>query len=273
MSPFLISPGKRKLYITLIVLFAIFYPTIISLSNGIDQITFVRVLFYLWIFNMFLILGVGLRSIFRWIQQKQDFENLEKEKIKSDIALLRTQLNPHFLFNTLHNIDSLIKEDQDKASQSLIRLSDIMRYMLQESQKESVPIHNEIRHIEDYISLEKLRHRNSNFISYNNTITNKEIMVAPMLFIPFVENAFKHSIESDMKQGITINITSTNEKVIFDCENYFNKLDMDKDPVHGIGLSTIEKRLGLLYPEKHKLNIQDKDSVFKVHMEIDTNEN
>lgn len=218
-------------------------------------------------------IGGGLKSLLQYAEQKKRQEQLEQQNLKSEIALLRIQLNPHFLFNTLHNIDTLIFDNQDKASQSLIKLADIMRYMLTDAKSEMVDLQKEIENLENYMALERLRLKNERFLNFNvsGNLIGKNI--APMILIPFVENAFKHSIDSDAENGIIIDFKIDNNLIKFKCENRFEKSGTEKDKVHGIGLETVKKRLGLIYPDKHKLTIDMVDSNFKVNLEIQLNEN
>lgn len=222
---------------------------------------------------IFLILGVGFRSIFGWIEQKQIQEELEKQNIKSELNLLRVQLNPHFLFNTLHNIDALIYEDKEKASKTIEKLSDIMRYMLKETKVDFVDLHKELEYFENYISLEKIRLKNEKFLSCNVVNTTKNIKIAPMILISFIENAFKHSVDSEIDNGINIDLKIDNNILDLVCINKYNQAEVEQDKVGGIGLETVKKRLELIYPGKHKLSIKTENSTFTVNLEIILNEN
>lgn len=218
-------------------------------------------------------MGGGLRSLFQFVEQKKKQEQLEKQNLKSELALLRIQLNPHFLFNTLHNIDTLINDNQAKASQSLIKLSEIMRYMLYDSKPEKVSLKKEIEHIENYIGLEKLRLKNQSFLSYKKTGDYSNLEIAPMLFIPYIENAFKHSIDTDEENGITIEFKIIEKQIVFSCINKFEQTVYEKDKTSGIGLDTVKKRLNLLYPQKHELKISKDNNTFSVKLNIYLNDN
>lgn len=273
-TPYLFKRQKKKLFIGLAILFGVMFPIAMSImDDGLRPSAIMQSVFLFAFLNMFLILGLSFRSLFGWVEQKRLHDILEKQNLKSELALLRTQLNPHFLFNTIHNIDTLIKDDQAKASQSLIKLSDIMRYMLNDSKTESVSIEKEMEHIENYISLERLRFKNSRFLNFNISGNFSRFTIAPMLFIPFVENAFKHSVDSEIENGITIDFTFEENAITFICENQYDYLDIVKDKTHGIGLETIKKRLKLLYPDSHKLNINKTSSKFQVALKIMLNEN
>ncbi|MEN8193194.1 MAG: histidine kinase [Bacteroidota bacterium] len=222
---------------------------------------------------LWIAIGCSFRFFVDWFQKRNEILLLKSKNLESSLAMLRNQINPHFLFNTLHNIDALIGVDQDMASKSLLKLSDIMRYMLNDTNPEEVPVENELQHIRDYVSLEILRVKNEDFVDIVIEGDYKGSNVAPLLFIPFVENAFKHAVDSDIENGITIKFSFNNKIITFICANHYYESEVEKDKTPGIGISIVEKRLKLLYPEKHKLIINKHSSIFEVRLEIDTNEN
>lgn len=180
-------------YLTAFV-FLISYPAIvISLVDNFKKIEITDYLTFFLFYMFFAFIGGLFKVFFKWIEQSKQKDNLEKQNLKSELALLKHQINPHFLFNTLNNVDSLINENNPKASLALNNLSDIMRYIIYDSEKEKVPLKEELAYIESYISLQKLRVADETKITFDITgnINNKEI--APMLLITFIENAFKHS--------------------------------------------------------------------------------
>jgi len=273
-TPYLFKPQKRRLFIIITIAVATLDPIAVGfLSGAYRPGSIMQLVFLFALLNLFLILGAGFRSIFGWLEQKRLHDQLEKQNLISELSLLKTQLNPHFLFNTLHNIDTLIYDDQEKASKSLVKLSDIMRYMLKEANSDLVSFQNEIEHIENYLTLEKLRLKNERFLNYSVKGAYDAIKIAPMIIIPFVENAFKHAVDSNIENGIVIKISVENRILNFYCENYFDKYETDKDKVSGIGLKTVKKRLDLIYKNRYKLDINYDNSVFKVNLEIDLNEN
>jgi len=218
-------------------------------------------------------IGSLFRFFIDWFKKKNDVLVLEKENISSNLALLKNQINPHFLFNTLHNIDTLIHDNQDKASKSLVKLSDIMRYMLNDTKTDFVDLQNEIEYLENYFSLESLRLKNEKFFNYSISGSSYGFKIAPMILIPFVENAFKHSVDSSIENGITIKIAIVHNKLIFNCENQYDKSETDKDKTQGIGLDTVQKRLNLIYKNKHKLKVNSDGSIFKVKLELELHAN
>lgn len=260
---------KRK-YVYFSLLGMVFiYLTAFVISKKIFGMMLIPVpSFFLWA-----AIGALFRFFIDWFKKKNDMLVLEKENITSNLALLKNQINPHFLFNTLHNIDTLIHDDQNKASQSLVKLSDIMRYMLKDTKSDFVELKKEIEYLENYFSLESLRLKNENFFHYFISGNPDGLKIAPMMLIPFVENAFKHSVDSGTVNGININIAIENKKLYFTCENQYYKTETDNDNSHGIGLETVKQRLDLIYNNRHKLSIQTVDSVYKVNLELELNEN
>jgi len=219
------------------------------------------------------IIGCLFRFYIDWFEKKNKLLVLEKENLKSSIALMQSQVNPHFLFNTLHNIDPLIFENQKIASNSLIKLSDIMRYMLQETKQDFVELKKEIEYIKNYLSLEQMRLKNRKFLHYSFNGDFNGFFIAPMILIPFVENAFKHSVDSIIDNGIEIELKVINKKLFFSSKNQFDKFETDMDKSHGIGLETVKKRLDLLYKNRYNLVVNIDKTVYNVNLELELNEN
>lgn len=186
-----------------------------------------------------------------WIKDQQQRVILESQTLKSELALLKTQINPHFIFNTLNNIDTLIANKPEKASESIIKLSDIMRYVLYEATADYVPLDKEIRYLQSFIELHALR-LGEGFINFQVSGTESNRMIAPMLFIPLVENAIKHGDKKVNAPGITICLT-IEDSICFEVINYLSPVEINKDGSGGIGLTNLKRRLELLYPFKHEL--------------------
>jgi two-component system, LytTR family, sensor kinase len=189
-------------------------------------------------------------------QQKRINEN-----IKTELLFLKSQINPHFLFNNLNNIYSLVYQKSDQALPAIEKLSSLLRYMLYEK-KESVPLIDEIRYIQDYIELQKLRF---NFpIQIKFDVSNKdETMIAPLLLIPFVENAFKHG---DPEREMKILLHNQDGTLRFEVENSIKT--GPKDSGGGVGLENVRRRLELLYPDRHTLKIEDNENSFHITLEL-----
>ncbi len=212
--------------------------------------------------------GLLFRKMEVWITH----ERRTQENLKSELALLKNQISPHFLFNTLNNIDSLIKTNADQASETLIKLSGIMRYMIYDTNAGRVPLSLEIKHIEDYIDLQKIQFSNRELVSFNVSGDTDRIQIAPMLFIPFVENAFKHCTDKNTRNAIRFSFRIEGNTVIFESSNIFNEEQkISRDHAGGIGLKNIKRRLELLYPDSHFLNFIQENSTFKVNLTVKIN--
>ncbi len=211
--------------------------------------------------------GTFFRLFVQWFEDAYDKIELEKQNFKSELSLLKNQLNPHFLFNTLNNIDSLINENSPNASKALNKLSEIMRYMVYDSQKDLVQLQDEIIYIQNYISLQKLRIPNEDIIrlSITGDISNK--LIPPILFIPFVENAFKHSSLKDKPENrIEIRIDVMGNELTFYCFNSVASIKKDKSS--GVGLEIVKKRLKMIYKNKYSLSIHNNPKEFIVNLNI-----
>lgn len=222
-------------------------------------------------FNIYTVVGLfaSIKLLKYWYQNQQLKIELENKNKTSELALLRTQLNPHFLFNTLNNIDSLIMTNPDKASDAIIKLSDIMRFMLYDTSTDFVPLEKEISYLKSYISLQKIRLKDPDFVNVSIESDCIGKAIAPMLFIPFVENAFKHGKKNIKPPGISINLQCTKESVNFEVVNQVDLSNsINKDNTTGIGLANTKRRLELLYPGKHNLSINQKDGLFYTRLSI-----
>lgn len=196
--------------------------------------------------------------------------SIEKEKLDTEINFLKSQINPHFLFNVLNNIYTLTVIKSDKAPENLMRLSKMLRYMLYDSNDGKVPLQKEIDYLENYISLASLKDSRGLNIKVDLYKSQASLKVAPLLLIPFVENAFKHSKIEDLKNGfINISLKTSNKFLEFSIENSIPDVVFKKDKIGGIGLPNTIQRLELLYPNKHELNISDNGKVYSVYLKLD----
>ena len=265
---------KRYLWYLLILIFLIAYP--FFTSSFLDDFETIDVANYtnsFILYFFFALIGGLFRIFFNWIEQGKIKDNIEKQNLKSELALLKFQINPHFLFNSLNNIDSLIQEDSQKASLALNKLSELMRYMIYDSEYEQVPLNKEIEYIENYIALQKLRTLNEQNIIFEINGSNNNILIAPMIFITFVENAFKHSSLKSKENKILIKLLISDDLIEFDCINNLSNNPIEKDKSSGIGLNIIKKRLELIYVNNYDLNIDESDNKFSVSLKIKLNAN
>ncbi|WP_430412516.1 sensor histidine kinase [Kordia sp.] len=212
-------------------------------------------------------------EIFLFAKRKEEALILSKtETLETELKFLKAQINPHFLFNSLNNIYALCAIDTTKTQKSITYLSDMLRYVLYECEQKTVLIQKEVTYIENYINLFKLKSSKEYSIKTHFSIENHDLKIAPMLFIPFVENAFKHgNIEQIHENYIHISIVSSGSETIFTIENTKPNIPTEKDAVGGIGIKNVAKRLEILYPEKHLLAIQNTNTIFKVELKLETN--
>jgi len=223
--------------------------------------------------NIYSVVGLfaAVKLFKLYFKNQQIKTELENKNKTSELALLRSQLNPHFLFNTLNNIDTLISSNPEKASDAIIKLSEIMRFTLYDADNDRVPLEKEVAFLENFIALQQLRLKNPFFINFTIEGNCNGKSIAPMLFIPFVENAFKHGLKRVVAPGIEIKLNCENQNIRFEVSNHFSNLEVqNKDETSGIGLVNTRKRLELLYPGKHKLNIKQKEGIYKVVLQIDS---
>lgn len=193
----------------------------------------------------------------------------ERINLQNELKLLKSQINPHFLFNSLNNIYALSAIDSNKTQQSISYLSDMLRYVLYECEQETVPIKKEIEYIKNYLKLFSLKSSKKYPITTEFNILNNTISIAPMLFIPFIENALKHSnIEKINDSFISIKINTDADYIFFEVKNSIPEKIINKDKVGGIGLENVKKRLAILYPEKHQLTISEDESSFNIQLKI-----
>lgn len=204
-----------------------------------------------------------------WLSDIGYKEQLEKSNLESNLALLKARINPHFLFNTLNNIDVLIEKDPTTASTYLKKLSDILRFTLYESPSATIPLSKEADYIKQFIELQQIRTNNADFVKFSFEPGVKDLQIAPMLFIPFIENAFKYSTNKKIKNAVVIGISTNKDKVLFTCSNAY---DADRrvqyEENSGLGLELIKSRLELLYPKNYQLDIDKTTDRFNVNLAI-----
>jgi two-component system LytT family sensor kinase len=211
------------------------------------------------------ILGGAIKGIFLWINSVSK-KHLES---KNALLLLQAQINPHFLFNSLNNIDILIEESPKRASEYLKKLSDILRYVLYETGGET-DLAKEMTQIRSYIDLQKIRTDNQHYINLKIKGELKDQKIAPMIFLPFIENAFKHSKNKTIENAIDIEFDIQCKKVKMICRNYFEPNHKELIKNEGLGIETIKQRLNLLYPHNHVLDIENIQNSFTVTVIINS---
>ncbi len=210
---------------------------------------------------------IAIKVSLDFIQERTAAIELEKENILLEFNFLKSQVNPHFLFNTLNNIHSLVVQDRRQdASSVLAKLSDFLRHSLYESGVESISLSKEVKLLEDYIELEKLRLNNTKVTLVTNT-NNHEVQIPPLLFIPLVENAFKYIADNlPLNSFIDIKIDLNDKLLTFYIRNNYDPIKRNLSG--GIGVKNLSKRLINYYPEKHYLKITDSDNIYEIKISI-----
>ncbi|HTR30823.1 MAG TPA: histidine kinase [Puia sp.] len=205
------------------------------------------------------------------LADKQMHNDLVRDKLETELKFLRNQTNPHFLFNTLNNIYALARKKSDETADVVMKLSKLLRFMLYETKKEQIRISDEIKILDDYIELEKLRYNDRLTVSFIREIDNEHEQIAPLLLIPFVENAFKHGAsESRFESFVNLEMSLQNGILDFSIEN--TKEQNGKGPNdENIGLTNVRRQLELLY-RTHEVSIQCEESLYKVHLIINLRE-
>ena len=227
-------------------------------------------LFQHFINLFFIVVITSSFKFFREYLRKQELLiKVENEQLKTELALLKSQVNPHFLFNTLNNLYGLITQNQNQqASDVTLKLADLMRYLLESSKTDLVNLNKEIQFIDDYLSLEKIRLSQKTDINFTVSGMNKELFVAPLLFIPLVENAFKHGLNTILADSFAhFSLSVQGNELFFEAINSVEK-STENSEKSGTGLENLKKRLQLIYPQKHQLDIEQTSNQFKVILHI-----
>lgn len=230
---------------------------------------------YYSLFTALTIIGIStsIAAIQNAERDKRFRQNLEQEKINSELSFLKAQINPHFFFNTLNNIYALTVIDVEASREALHKLSRMMRYVLYETQHGTVLLSQEIAFAQDYIQLMQLRLTDKVSINLEPPVPFHDVSIAPMLFLPFIENAFKHGVSAVQPSHINIKIWQEGQKVFVDVRNtLFKEKRTVLDESNGIGLTNTQRRLDLLYPGKYQLAVNENTSEkeFEVYLELQT---
>jgi two-component system, LytTR family, sensor kinase len=207
-----------------------------------------------------IVMSFFIWSIINIIEAEKEKTLLQKEKYNAELSFLKNQVNPHFLFNTLNNIYTLSYKKDDKAPGSILKLGELMRYMLQDSSADKVPLQKEIDYLQNFIELQKLRYGKDCYIEVQLNTDGSPCEVPPLLFIPFVENAFKHGLVTNAAHPLRISLHQEKKHLQLIVEN--KKNNHQKDESSGIGLANIRRRLELIYPRQHQLHIDDSDEMY-----------
>ena len=211
-------------------------------------------------------MNIGIKLYFKQRGDRKRLEQLEKENLEQQLEYLKYQINPHFLMNTLNNIHALVDIDPEKSKETILELSKMMRFVLYEGNKQVVPLDREIAFLQNYIQLMKLRYTDKVKITVDvpKNLPNKE--VPPLMFITFVENAFKHGVSYRQASFIDIAISIGEDKLVFDCRN--SRIPKEDDKHGGVGLANVKKRLELIYGNRYALDIKDEQDTYTVKLSL-----
>jgi len=217
--------------------------------------------------SLYLLLTVALKFSIDWYEQKKLLQEIRVEKLQTEVDYLRSQVNPHFLFNALNNLYALTIKKSDQAPDVVLKLSELMEYMLYESGGDDVPVEREINYLRNYLELEKIRQGNHADIQLNVSGNTGNCRMPPFLILPIVENAFKHGVNKTVNNAyLRIDIEAG---TFFHVKVVNNKPRLPRNGTNGgIGLANLKKRLELLYPDKHTLEIVDGAIHYEVSLKI-----
>lgn len=244
------------------------YPECVAEAGGRDVARFISVVSF---FNLVGgIVAFVLKGFSTWFEEVKLKEALQEKNHAMELALVKSQLDPHFLFNTINNIDVLILKDPEEASDYLNRLSDIMRFMLYETKTAKIALGKELDYIGKYITLQKIRTANDSYVDFQVIGSPAGRKIAPMVFIPFIENAFKHTVNKKAENAIRIRMEIGDSSIKMTCVNRLEPHRPAPASTGGLGNDLIRKRLELLYPGRHELTARRQPEAYHVSLIINT---
>ena len=200
-----------------------------------------------------LALGTSIRVTEHWYENEKQRKEMENQKLGAELSLLKSQINPHFFFNTLNSIYSLAIIKSDKTPEAVIKLSEIMRYIIYDTERKVVPLSKEVEYIANYIELQRLRLTKQIKVVFKTQLSREDAVIEPLLLLPFVENAFKHGVDNEKGGKILISITQTGRQLQLHVENPLMEDTFPKNGSSGIGMNNTLKRLKLLYHDDFTL--------------------
>lgn len=254
---------------TMVVLFVV--NTTYGLSTSLaDYIHLNSIIYNTFILTFTCSIALALKLTRKYIRQKETEQSIVKTKLETELQYLKAQINPHFLFNTLNNIYALARKKSDDTADVVVKLSKLLRFILYEAQKKEITLAEELQVLQNYIELERIRYNEKLKINFTQLIDDRSELIAPLILLPFVENAFKHGVsESRFNSYINLDIRVEKGRLYFFCSN--SKADNIPKILSGeIGLGNIRRQLELLYPD-HLLTIDNNETEFKVVLELDLN--
>ncbi|MFC2152443.1 sensor histidine kinase [Bacteroidota bacterium] len=265
---FILGFGQR------LILGVIFYPVYYPEHLAKYGLIYLPKVFYAAIDTYFVAtVAAVIKLLKQWFNTQQLTNSLKQEKLAAELKFLKAQIHPHFLFNTLNNLYALTLKKSSKAPEVVLKLSELLDYMLYECNVPKVTLEKEINMLENYIALEKIRYGDDLKVNFNIDDGVKGFLISPMLLLPLVENSFKHGVSSEIhEKWIEINLNANDDILEFSIENSrdSNSVGKKESYTEGIGLKNVVRRLELVYKNKHQLKIDDNGDSFKVLLTINT---
>jgi two-component system LytT family sensor kinase len=215
---------------------------------------------------VFIFLSIVLKFTIDWFLNERIQRDLENQRLSAELSFLRSQINPHFLFNSLNSIYSLAYQRSETTPEAILKLSEIMRYMLYECNDNKVALAKELQYLQNYIDLQKIRFGKNSYIDFKVNGKIGEQQIVPLLLIAFIENAFKHGIANDPSSPIRLLADVDQEHLHFYSQN--KKHNNNRDTLGGIGLNNVRRRLDLLYPGKYTLSIIDNADTYTCELSL-----
>jgi two-component system LytT family sensor kinase len=273
--PLLLEKKKRSSYALGLVLFIAAYTYFRSLNQqywdakvwpedvmNLSSYLHWNFLYAVW----FLLISSMLFFTQKWSDQRQQVKNIQINQLQTELKYLRSQVNPHFLFNGLNTIYGNIDSSNQQARNILLQFSDLLRYNLYEADTDQIDLEKELVHLRNYVELQKARSNENLQVSLQTDIENGHTHVAPLLFIPFVENAFKFGTQNEKNENkIEIVLIQKGRNIFFSCVNSFEDLPPSSG---GIGITNVKRRLELLYKGRYELNIHSANNIYSVQLTI-----
>ena len=271
--PYLYFRGHRLWYILASIAFIAlinirFMMTDVSMLNDVARTGFYTLISSVLVIHTVVVFAAfGVRNYVHSHRLQLELQEERRKSTEAELTWLKNQLNPHFLFNSLNNISSLTQIDPDQAQEAIAQLSDLLRYALYESNKPQVPLTAEVEFMHNYISMMRLRC--SDLTTVEEDLVPANIQVAPLLFISFIENAFKHGSSNTNPSHIAIHLQATDSRITFSCKNTnFPKSDTDRSG-SGVGLENTRRRLDLLYPGRYTWQQEVASNEFRIVITLD----
>jgi len=221
---------------------------------------------------IFIISGTAFRFFRDWFSDQKQKEILQKQNLQTQLELIKARINPHFLFNTINNIDVLIKKDPSVASEYLYKLSDTLRYVLYETSENKILLKKEVEQMEKFIDLQRIRTNNQDYVNFTLKGTIGDQKIAPMIFMTFIENAIKFTPNKKIKHAINITLDVRENSLQFYCKNYCGDISRIDNNGNGLGLDLMKQRLDLLYKGSYQIQVGRKDKWYFVDLKINLND-